>query len=429
MAHDASAMAAGAPIWSTAGVSLAHPYPYLAQLFAAHFHREGIDDRQTDDDIIREFSDRSPVHAVLGTRADSLRFLSEHERDADFLGSLYDNFRLELSNGATDADARAWLSRVESVLRSRQSGRDGADLAPRSSSSPPPPTEARFTSPPSARFVTRFGRLGEHAPHSQLNLRLISTDPGFLIDLLYGVSLRQDCWCVNYTKSPRDGMFMGQLWLQSDGAVSALYQELKGHPRLMVSIQKDTSLEDSRSMPLPGSSCRVWDEWPEQAGEVFEAHRQAFGRDDEAAIVEQIRTAGDATISLVAQLASNARRSEVAPIVGHILLSPVTIDGRSEPLGLGLGPVAVLPEHQRQGVGSRLIDAGLRRSRALGFGYVVVLGHPEYYPRFGFTPASRFGLRFEHPVPDEVFMALELVPGALQRVSGVVRYLPAFSGG
>jgi len=408
-------------------VSIAHPYPYLAHLLGAYFDRNALEEGQTDDDVFRKFSDTSPAHDVLGTRADSLRFLSEHASDGNFVASLYRNFQLELTSGTTDADARAWLARAERLLRSGQAARQGLDAMPLRSSRSQALNDSRFSAGPSGRAMTRFGRLGEHAPHSQLNLRLVSTVPAFLIELLYGVSLRQDCWCVNYSQVPRDGMYLGQLWLQNDGAVAGLYQDLKRHPRLMVSMQSDASLEDSLTMALPGGACRVWDEWPEHAAAVTEAHGQAFGRPDEAAIVEQIRATGSATISLVAQLAPDLRRDQPGPIVGHVLFSPVNIDAGSEPLGLGLGPIAVLPAHQRKGIGARLIEAGLRRAKSLGYGYVVVLGHPEYYPRFGFSKASRFGLRFEHPVPDEVFMAMELVPGALGGVSGVVRYLPAFS--
>jgi putative acetyltransferase len=409
-------------------VPVAHPYPYLAHLFAAYFHSDAFRNGESDDDILRAFSDRSHPGDILGTRADSLRFLREHGGEG-FLGRLYQHFQLELSNGATDADARAWLAGLENLLRTRQVSRHGPDSAPMHAFNPNALSDERFAASPNGRFMTRFGRLGEHAAHSQSNLRLVSTDPAFLVDLLYGISERRDCWAVKYATSPRDGMYMGQLWLQSDGAVAGLYQELEAHPRLMVSMQNDTSLEYSRAMPLPGGSCRICDDWPEHAAEVSEAHRQAFGRADEAAIVDALRASSAATVSLVAQLAQDDRRRHGAgPIVGHVLLSPVTLDGRFEPRGLGLGPIAVLPSHQRRGVGARLIEAALRRSRALGYAYVVVLGHPEYYPRFGFTPASRFGLQFEHPVPDEVFMALELVPGGLERASGIVRYLPAFSG-
>ena len=107
-------------------------------------------------------------------------------------------------------------------------------------------------------------------------------------------------------------------------------------------------------------------------------------------------------------------------MVGHIAFSPVTI----EPAGsaIGLAPMAVLPAHQRRGIGGRLVREGLEQLRAAGHGAVVVLGHPEYYPRFGFTRASRFGLRCELDCPDEAFMALELVPGALANRAGLVRY-------
>ena len=94
---------------------------------------------------------------------------------------------------------------------------------------------------------------------------------------------------------------------------------------------------------------------------------------------------------------------------------------------MGLAPMAVAPARQRQGVGSALARAGIAACRDLGFGAVIVLGHPEYYPRFGFVPASRFGLRSEYDVPDDVFMAMELKPGALHgRGPGTIRYHPAF---
>jgi len=96
--------------------------------------------------------------------------------------------------------------------------------------------------------------------------------------------------------------------------------------------------------------------------------------------------------------------------------------------GVGLAPVAVLPAHQRAGVGGRLVEEGLRRLREAGHGFCVVLGHPGYYPRFGFLPASDFGVRWERDVPDRAFMALELCPGALAGHPGVVRYAPEFDG-
>jgi putative acetyltransferase len=145
----------------------------------------------------------------------------------------------------------------------------------------------------------------------------------------------------------------------------------------------------------------------------------AFGQFDESRIVDAVRAAGKATVSLVATGGQD--------IVGHILFTPVTLgfDAQDRRL-LGLGPIAVLPEHQRHGVGSLLIRAGLSECASRGAVAIVVLGHPSYYPRFGFQPASRFGLRCEYDVPDDVFMALELAPGSLGGMAGTIRYVPEF---
>jgi putative acetyltransferase len=116
-------------------------------------------------------------------------------------------------------------------------------------------------------------------------------------------------------------------------------------------------------------------------------------------------------------------------VVGHILLSPVTLAATPHPLVMGLAPMAVRPGHQRSGVGSALVRAGLDACRAAGAAGVVVVGHPTYYPRFGFVPASRFGLSCEYDVPDEVFMALELQDGALAGHAGLVRYHREFGAG
>ncbi|HET9036717.1 MAG TPA: N-acetyltransferase [Myxococcaceae bacterium] len=149
---------------------------------------------------------------------------------------------------------------------------------------------------------------------------------------------------------------------------------------------------------------------------VHRVNESAFGGPDEAAIVNALRANGGMTLSLVAELGGT--------VVGHILFSPVTI----EPAGtaIGLAPMAVLPGHQRRGVGGRLVREGLELLRAAGHRAVVVLGHPEYYPRFGFIRASRFGLRCEFECPDEAFMAIELSPGALANRDGLVRYRREF---
>jgi putative acetyltransferase len=93
---------------------------------------------------------------------------------------------------------------------------------------------------------------------------------------------------------------------------------------------------------------------------------------------------------------------------------------------LGLAPVAVLPDYQRQGIGTLLIREGLKECVRSGFQAVVVLGHPDFYPRFGFIPASRKNLGCEYDVPDEVFMVLELESGALQDCGGTVKYRSEF---
>ena len=89
--------------------------------------------------------------------------------------------------------------------------------------------------------------------------------------------------------------------------------------------------------------------------------------------------------------------------------------------GLGLGPMAVLPDRQRSGIGSQLVEAGLRECAKTSYGIVVILGHPAYYPRFGFTRASQHGISWEVEVPDEAFMVRELIEGKLSKVSGIVK--------
>ena len=288
-----------------------------------------------------------------------------------------------------------------------------------------PLNDPRFSPWPSGRFMERWGPLGKGAPGASQKLCLVATDAAFLIDLLYGLSLRADCVHVKYGTIAREGMYLGRCFLQTAAATAELCQQLKGHPSLMVSVQDDDFFNPHREPP-PADTCQVWDDWPEHAAAVDQVHVEAFGRPDEAAMVRAVREQRAAAVSLVAAL-QPAGPGDVPPrIVGHVLLSRVTIDHRDEPRGIGLAPVAVLPEHQQRGFGTRLIEVALRRARLLGYRYCVVLGHPSYYPRFGFVPASRLGLRYEQPVPDEAFMALELVPGALTGVAGVVRYLPAF---
>jgi putative acetyltransferase len=161
-------------------------------------------------------------------------------------------------------------------------------------------------------------------------------------------------------------------------------------------------------------------ERPEDYPTVFEINKRAFGRPEEAELVEKLRSVANPQISLVAVHEDR--------VVGHIFFSPVTIEDQGSSFqALGLAPMAVAPELQNQGIGSLLVREGLNVARRLGQPIVVVLGHTEYYPRFGFEVASRKGLRCEFPSPDEAFMVIELEPGALRGRAGVVKYLPEFS--
>ena len=157
-------------------------------------------------------------------------------------------------------------------------------------------------------------------------------------------------------------------------------------------------------------------EEPGDADGIRRVERAAFGREAEAELVDAVREMGAALLSLVAV--------EGGEIVGHALFTAVAVGSGA---GVGLGPLAVPPEHQGRGIGSALVREGLTKLRAAGHGAVIVVGEPRYYRRFGFVPASRFGVRWDRPVPDEVFMALELRGGAL-REGGVVRYHAVFEG-
>ena len=160
---------------------------------------------------------------------------------------------------------------------------------------------------------------------------------------------------------------------------------------------------------------------PEQPGDidaVRHVNTCAFDTPAEADLVDVLRAAVTSCISLVARVEGE--------IVGHALFSPVEVIGAEQWSAMALGPMAVLPEHQRTGIGSRLVEAGLDACRSSGHAVVIVLGHPDYYPRFGFVPAPPLGLTCKWDVPPEVFMVAELEPGALKGRRGRVEYHPAF---
>jgi putative acetyltransferase len=152
--------------------------------------------------------------------------------------------------------------------------------------------------------------------------------------------------------------------------------------------------------------------------EVRQIHTLAFAGPTEASLVDRLRGSAG-SISLVA--------TDVGGVVGHILFTAVRIIGAGALVRVaGLGPMAVTPSRQRNGIGSELVLHGLEECRREGYEAVVVVGHPDYYPRFGFRRGSGFGLSCQFDVPDEVFMAAELHAGALSG-GGEVRYSPEFS--
>jgi putative acetyltransferase len=159
----------------------------------------------------------------------------------------------------------------------------------------------------------------------------------------------------------------------------------------------------------------VRDEQPGDLAAIRAVNDAAFDQPLEGHIVDELRRHGAVRLSLVAEVDGR--------IVGHILFSPVVSSGAE---GLGLGPMAVTPEQQKRGVGAALIEAGLARLRDAGCPYIVVLGHHEYYTRFGFVPASCLGLRCEWDVPDEAFMVHVLDPAATAAAAGLIKYRPEF---
>jgi len=158
---------------------------------------------------------------------------------------------------------------------------------------------------------------------------------------------------------------------------------------------------------------------PERSGDaaaIHAVHAASFPTDVESRLVDLLRVSGRLAVSLVAEIGD--------VVVGHIAFSPVT--AASGAVGVGLAPVAVAESHRRRGIAAALVRAGLEACRAAGFGWAVVMGEPAYYSRFGFRPASEFGLSDEYG-GGQAFQAIELVPGALPVGAGLVRYAPEFS--
>jgi putative acetyltransferase len=162
-------------------------------------------------------------------------------------------------------------------------------------------------------------------------------------------------------------------------------------------------------------------EQPADHAAVHDVVARAFGQPDEARLVDALRL----SLAFIPELSLVA--IENAAVVGHVLFTRVTVrDRATEHAALALAPVAVRPDRQRTGVGTALIRRGLDDARRLGHGVVLVVGHPPYYPRFGFVPAEPLGLRVGFPISPGAFMALALRPGALDGLRGEVQYPPEF---
>ena len=163
-------------------------------------------------------------------------------------------------------------------------------------------------------------------------------------------------------------------------------------------------------------SIEIREERPDDVAAVRDLNRRAFGQDQESNIVDALRANGAALLSLVATVDDR--------VVGHIMYSPLSVGDVN---GAALGPMAVIPERQRQGIGSKLVEAGNRKLKDAGCPFIIVVGHADYYPRFGFTPASEHGIKCEWDVPNDVFMLLFLDEAKMQGVSGLARYRHEFS--
>jgi putative acetyltransferase len=162
-------------------------------------------------------------------------------------------------------------------------------------------------------------------------------------------------------------------------------------------------------------------EMPDDIQSIYKVNKAAFSRENEGKLVNAIRESEHfiPELSLVAE--------ENGEVIGYILFSKIFIKQDGELTeAIALAPMAVQPEFQGKGVGSALVKEGLVKCKQLGYPLVIVLGHPEFYPRFGFEKASDKGIVPPFPVPDEVFMVCELKEGAADKMKGEVVYPPSF---
>ena len=165
---------------------------------------------------------------------------------------------------------------------------------------------------------------------------------------------------------------------------------------------------------------RIRNENPEDIPLIASLLKKSFKRDAEAKLADRLRRACADHLSLVAD--------ENGAIVGHIMFSPVQIQNHRAVKGMGLAPMAVLPAFQGRGVGTQLVKKGLQILAGKGCPFVIVLGHPDYYPRFGFQPASRYNIKSQWDgVPDEAFMIIVMDEEAMRNVSGTAAFGEEFN--
>ena len=165
---------------------------------------------------------------------------------------------------------------------------------------------------------------------------------------------------------------------------------------------------------------RIRNENPEDIPLIASLLKKSFKRDAEAKLADRLRRACADHLSLVAD--------ENGAIVGHIMFSPVQIQNNRAVKGMGLAPMAVLPAFQGRGVGTQLVKKGLQILAGKGCPFVIVLGHPDYYPRFGFQPASRYNIKSQWDgVPDEAFMIIVMDEEAMRNVSGTAAFGEEFN--
>ena len=204
--------------------------------------------------------------------------------------------------------------------------------------------------------------------------------------------------------------------------VLACFQNVEGKQvsvgRFLAAIDAASHIASHRTCAATDTAMQIEirEEGAADVAAIRDVNIRAFGQNQEADIVDALRAHGAASLSLVATIDQR--------VVGHIMYSPVAI---GPVIGTGLGPMAVLPAYQRRRIGSRLVEAGNQHLKDVGCPFIVVLGHADFYPRFGFRPARPLGVRCEWDVPDDVFQILVLDPVRMADVTGVARYRSEFA--